>query len=86
MVLRCKAGWGTTPASGRTPPEDFVTFLFPRSFHVVDLFELEIYFVPTVGVTPRGSVVVVARDSYVAVARSLGGRENGKQNGEGPPV
>jgi hypothetical protein len=53
---------------------------------VVDVFELYIYFVPTVGVTPRSSVVVVTRDSYVAVARSLGGREDGEQDGECPPV
>ena len=53
---------------------------------MVDLFEFQVYFVPTVGVTPRGSVVVVTRDPYVAVARSLGGREDGEQNGECPPV
>jgi hypothetical protein len=53
---------------------------------VVDLFELQIYFVPAIGVTPRNPVIVVARDSYVAEARSLGGREDGEQNGERPPV
>ena len=53
---------------------------------MVDFFEFQIYFVPTIGVPPRGSVVVVARDSYVVVARSLGGREDGEQNGESPPV
>lgn len=53
---------------------------------MVDLFELQVYFVPTIGVPPRSSVVVVARDSYVTIARSLGGREDGEKNWEGPPV
>jgi hypothetical protein len=40
MVLWCKSGRRTTPAGCRTPPKDFVTFLFPGGLHMVDLFEL----------------------------------------------
>jgi hypothetical protein len=86
MVLWCKTGRRAAPTSCRTSPKDFIVFLFPRGFHVVDLFELDIHFIPTIGVTPRSPIVVVTRDSYIAVARSLGGREDGEQNGERPPV
>lgn len=86
MVLWCEAGRGTTPTSRRTPPKDFVSFLFPRGLHVVDPFELQIHFVPAIGITPGSSVVIVTRDSYVAVTRRLGGREDGEQHGERPPV
>src|SRR6266478_6835930 len=68
MVLWCKARRGTAPTSCRTPPKDLLALLFPRGLHVVDLLKLQIYFVPTIGVTPRGSVVVMTWDSYVAEA------------------
>jgi hypothetical protein len=53
---------------------------------VVDLFEFEVHLVPTISVTPRSSVIVVARNSDVAVTRGLGRGENGEKNREGPPV
>ena len=53
---------------------------------MVDFFELQVYLIPAIGVPPRCSVVVVARDSYIAVAGSLGRRKDGEQNRKGPPV
>lgn len=53
---------------------------------MVDLFEFEVYFVPTVGVAPRSTVVVVTRDSNVAVTRGLGRGEDGEKNRERSPV
>lgn len=53
---------------------------------MVDLFKFKVHFVPTVGVTPRSSIVVVARHPNIAIARGLGRGEDGEKNGEGPPV
>jgi hypothetical protein len=53
---------------------------------VVDLFELEVYFVPAIGVAPRGSVVVVARNTNVAVTGGFGRRKDGEQNRKGSPI
>ena len=53
---------------------------------MVDLFEFEIHFVPTIGVTPRSSVIIVIRDSNVAKTGGLGRGKDGEKNREGSPV
>ena len=53
---------------------------------MINLFEFEVHFVPTIGVAPRSTVVIVARDSNVAITGGLGRGEDGEKNREGPPV
>ena len=53
---------------------------------MVDFFKHKIHFVPTVGVTPRSSIVIVARNSNVAVTGGLGRGEDGEKDRESPPV
>jgi hypothetical protein len=86
MVLWCEAGWGTAPTGCSTPPKDLIGLAFPGSFHVVDLFEFQIHFVPTIGVTPRSSVIIMTRDSNVTVTGGFGRREDREQDRESSPV
>ena len=86
MVLWCKARQRATPTSCCTPPKDLISFLFPGRLHVVDFFKHKIRFVPTVGVAPQSSIVIVARNSNVAVTRGLGRGEDEEKNQESPPV
>ena len=86
LELRGEAWWRAATSRGGSSPEDLVTLLLPRGFHVVYILQLQVHRVPAVRVSSRLRIVVMTRYPDVEVPGRLRGRENGEHGCNGPPI
>lgn len=86
LVLGEETGRIGTTTSGSTAPEDVRNFLLPWCLHVVNVLDLLVGGVPSVGVTLGRLEVVVGWDEDVRVSVTLGRREHWVESVDSTPV
>ncbi len=86
MVMRREAARRTPTTSRGATEKNLIVLLFPGSLHAIQSFGLQVHLVPCVGVTPCCPVVIMTWNLNVTKAQTFGGRENGIDDGNSPPV
>lgn len=86
LVMRREAARHTTAACGGSTEKYLIILLFPRRFHAIQSFGLQVHIVPCVGVTPCCPVIIMTWNLDVTEAQTLGRGEDWIENGNSPPV